>query len=580
MSRGKRRDDWVTAALVGVVAGAVFLPAAGFPFLNWDDQDVFTRNDGLRASGVVAWAFGSRYMEHFQPLAWLTWAAVDRVAALTPSHAHLLNVILHALAAGLVTRLIGGLLKGSNGWRAAIPAALAALAWAIHPMRVEVVAWASAMPYTLAAVFAIAATIAWADARAWTAATLCAASFLSRPIAFALPVVLWMLRRPSSAGDRVALLAAGGAAAAAALVESSARLTASLSEFGVGPRLELAAAAPWRYLWLTIWPVELTPLHALASAPVTNARVVVAGGVGVAAVSLAAWRFRGRFPLLAGAWAAYLLLLAPAAGLMTSGLQAAADRYAYLPGIAASVALGDLLARAAAGVRSSVTAAAAGQPRARRRHWRRREMAAVVGAVTAAGAIAVMGVRTRAQTMYWSDSIALWTRAVEIDPGNDVALYNLAAALGEAGRRAEAIERYDQLLGIRPSHREAAANRNRLAAASLEEEANGLASSGQLAAAAERYASALRLDTGRTHSHAALGVALVELERYADARPHLQTAVERGVWDPAVANALAYVLVRSGERERAIDVLRAARDRHPSDPDVARNLALLEAGRR
>ena len=92
---------WSWSTLVALVTFLAFLPVLGFPFLNWDDQDVFVRNDALRARGVVAWAFTTRHMEHYQPLAWLTWAGLDRTIGLTPAAAHGLNVVLHALCAAL-----------------------------------------------------------------------------------------------------------------------------------------------------------------------------------------------------------------------------------------------------------------------------------------------------------------------------------------------------------------------------------------------------------------------------------------------------------------------------------------------
>ena len=133
-------------------------------------------------------------------------------------------------------------------------AVLAALVWAVHPLRVEPVAWASAMPYSLALLFALLATLAWLDGWAWMAAILVQLSLFSRPLALALPVVLWLIRRPSTRRELVALLLALAGAVAAALAESSARLTATLAEVGPGARLTLAATAPWRYLWRTIWP--------------------------------------------------------------------------------------------------------------------------------------------------------------------------------------------------------------------------------------------------------------------------------------------------------------------------------------
>jgi predicted Zn-dependent protease len=67
-------------------------------------------------------------------------------------------------------------------------------------------------------------------------------------------------------------------------------------------------------------------------------------------------------------------------------------------------------------------------------------------------------------------------------------------------------------------------------------------------------------------------MALVELGRPQQARAHLQAALDQGVADPAVPNALAFALAQAGEEERAIAILRAARQRYPDDPDIARNL--------
>jgi protein O-mannosyl-transferase len=539
------------ALLAAAASAAVFSRVLGYPFLNWDDQDVFLRNEALRAPGLVEWAFTTRYMEHYQPLSWIAWAA----GGPTPAAAHALNVVLHAACAACVYLLMWAGVKASDRadvtGRREIAAITATLFWALHPLRVEVVAWPSAMPYALALLFALLATLAWLGGRFWTAIGLFAMSLLARPIALGLPLVFLALgpafakapaRKPALVGLLLAM--------AFALAESSARLTASLAEFGVGPRLTLAATAPFLYLWRTIVPINLTPLDPLALTPRTDPLLIVLGVAGIVLISVAAWRWRREQPALALSWLAYLALLAPAMGLVPSGLQATADRYTYLAAVPVSFAI-------AAGIAGLARASIA------------------VVATAGAAAVAVLAVLTWGQSGYWRDSVTLWTRAVEIDPRNDVALYNLAAALDEAGRSDEALTRYDQVLAVVPAHADAQRNRDRLRARTLEAEANRLAGAGNLEAAVPRYAEAVRLDDRRAHSHAALGMALTQLGRLGEARPHLQAALEQGITGAPIFNALAYGLMQSGDREGARAVLRRAQRAHPKDPDIARNLALL-----
>jgi Flp pilus assembly protein TadD len=626
VARGRARP-YSAPLLVFVATAIAYTPVLSYPFLNWDDVDVFVRNDELRAPGLLTWAFTTRYMEHYQPLAWLVWGAMERTVRLTAASAHALNVTLHASCAALVYVLVRAGLKagpytgplaveefggrGRPSGRLEWIAAVAAMAWAIHPLRVEVVAWASAMPYTLALLCALASMLAWLRGRFWTAVGLFMLSLLARPIAFALPVI-WLAVGPAKAGphderkdagrhdgrkdaspyDRrkdaplhdgrkdAALppsswrpaLAGLALATIAALVESSARLAATLAEFGIGPRLTLAASAPWRYLWRTIAPFNLTPLDPLALTPRTDPMLIGLGLAGTALVSAAAWRWRRRQPVLAVSWLAYLALLVPAMGLVPSGLQATADRYTYLPAVAISVAIAaattsffrlSASAREARGKMEATDAAAAPGSSAK--------ILAGFGAVLVAALTAI----TLPHMTYWRDSIALWTRAVEIDPRNDVALYNLGAALDEAGRTDDAVARYEQVLVVVPNHPQARRNRDLLRARQLEEEGNRFAAAGSLTEAVTRYADAVRLDPRRTHSHAALGMALTQLGRTAEARPHLQAAVDQGVNDPSVPNALAFTLARTGDRDGALAVLRDAQRRFPRDPNIARNIAVL-----
>src|SRR5262245_25500730 len=189
---------------VGVALGAgvllFFSPGFSYPFLNWDDREELVRNAALHAEGLARWAFTTTYMEHYQPLAWLVWGIVDRAWTLTPTAAHALSVGLHAACAVLVFVLARRLIGGT------VVASVAALLFAIHPLRVEVVAWASAMPYALALFFALLSVLVFLDGRGHgslfaLSIAFYAMSLLARPIAIGLPIVRAVLKGPPYDSD-------------------------------------------------------------------------------------------------------------------------------------------------------------------------------------------------------------------------------------------------------------------------------------------------------------------------------------------------------------------------------------------
>ena len=204
-------------------------------------------------------------------------------------------------------------------------------------------------------------------------------------------------------------------------MESHAREIATLQEVGVGARMTMAATAPFIYLGRTVVPTHLSPLDPLPIQPALEWWPLLLGLGGLTTIAVAAWKLRSRWPALAVASIAYVTTLAPVVGLTPSGLQATADRYMYLPGVIVSLFLG----------------AAAARLRPTRR------LGLAVSLIGLAVLAALAGL-TRQQTLWWHDSIALWTRAADLDPRNDVATYNLAIALADGGgktRRSAATNR-------------------------------------------------------------------------------------------------------------------------------------------
>ena len=620
-------------AILSILIAALlaFLPVLGNGFVSWDDPWTLQRNERLAAPGVVGWAFTTTEMGHYQPLAWLAWSQTKALFGLDPTAFHALSLLGHLLNGALVYLVCVRLatIADLDGSRVRVAASVAAFAFAVHPIRVEAVAWASAFPYVLSLTLLLTALLAYlAYCRSdgalglgwlWLSVGSYALSQLSRASAIAFPLVLLLidaypLRRLSDAaraGPRGSVGRRGLSwnrallekspffivALGAAIAESAARDLATLQEVGLGARLALAAPAPFVYLGRSLLPLGLSPLDPLAIEPRLAWIPLLLGLAGLVAVTLFVWKARVKRPSLGVAWAAYVLLLAPAMGLTPSGQQATADRYVYVPGVVVSLLIGVVVASVGSPAparhsRSREHTQPEGRPfdpsvAAVRR--RRAPTVAVMG--LGLGAAAALGVTTWRQTTWWHDSVALWTRAAELDPRNDIATYNLAIALAEAGHEQEAIARYEHTLRLVPDHAFARHNLNLIRAAQAEQEGDVLAQAGDLDAAIDRYDRALAADATRLHARAARGMALLQRRRFAEAATDLRVAFDTAVRltphrtaadkqardDLAVANALAFALGQTQDHAAATAVLRQALSRHPEDHELAHNLARLLA---
>ena len=551
------------ACVLAVSALAAFWPTLQNGFVNWDDPAVLIDNARLTGDGFLSWAFTTTLMGHYQPFGWLIWAATARVFGVLPAAFHALSIAGHVvnsvLVYAIVQRLTGTTIVDPVRRRAA--AVAAAGFFALHPVQVEPIAWASAMPYIFSATALLFATLAYLHGRRRLALALYGASLLTRATALGFPLLLLIIDVYPLARQRAVALTRlivekvpfAALAAASAVIEWRARDVASLQEIGLGARATLAATAPFVYLWRLVAPIRLTPLDALPIAATPRLVPLAASVAVLLAITAAAWRLRHRWPIVAAVWLAFIVSIAPVAGLTPSGLQATADRYLYVPVVIVALAVGLALARA---IDSGY-----GKP--------------VLPIALAVGA--ALGMLTWRQTQYWRDSITLWTRAADIDARNDVATYNLAVAFASAGREDEAADAYRRTIALVPDHDLARRNLAVLQASRAERDADQLARAGRNEEAAALYARALALDQQRPHAHAALGTLLARKGRFEQAAAELEFALTAGVTDIEVPNTLAFALTQMGQDARAAAVLDRALEAHADAVNVKHNLARLLA---
>src|SRR5580698_1711327 len=191
---------WLVPGLCLVLAAitfAVFEQTLHHEFIDFDDGgDVYENrivSQGLTFKGFV-WAF-SVHSSNWFPLNWLSHMLDCQLYGLHPGGNHLTNVLLHTatvILLFLVLRQMTGAL-----WRSAFVAAV----FAIHPLRVESVAWVAERKDVLSGLFfmlTIGAYVRYAR-RPWSAVRyglvvfLFALGLMCKPMLVTLPVVLLLL---------------------------------------------------------------------------------------------------------------------------------------------------------------------------------------------------------------------------------------------------------------------------------------------------------------------------------------------------------------------------------------------------
>jgi protein O-mannosyl-transferase len=439
--------DAIVCLVLFCVSLLLFAPARRFELINYDDQQ-YVNDPAIRRgldSDSLRWAFTSTKMANWHPLTWLSHMADAQLFG--PDNAgayHFVNALIHAVNASLL--FVALRMMSAATWRSGA----AAMLWAVHPLRVESVAWVAERKDLLCAMFFLLAVIAYVgyvrrkSGAAYAAViVLFALALLSKPMAVTLPGVLLLLDIPvlrRSATwkkllvEKIPLLVLALASGVITFVAQ--RQGGAMAEdiYPVPLRLGNALASVWRYLSFTFYPSRLSVFYPYEGAiPGTHlsAAAVVAGVACLAAGTIAGlmlWRRGNLMPLVGWLW--FLGTLVPVIGLVQVGWQSMADRYMYIPHMGLSAAL--------------VWGAAALLPVKR---------AAPVGALATACVIAVvLSVVTSKQLGYWHDSIALFMHALDVTDHNDVAHGKLAQALDTAGDPGGAIARYEQQFRINPSH--------------------------------------------------------------------------------------------------------------------------------
>ena len=534
---------------------AAFWPSLSNGFVNWDDPGNIVLNPWLGRFDLssIKWMWTTTQYGHFQPLAWMSLSLDAHLWGENASGFHLTALLLHALSAIVLFAVLKELLPGKDEKSSDAAAFLAALLWAVHPMRAEAVAWATERRELLAVLFELAALLAYLRAvdedekkpKLLPALVLFWLAALSKVTAAFFPPILvfldlWLLGRGVRLKEKAGFFAVALATLALGVyAQQVSGTTVSFAVFGLVERLAQAAYGPGRYLADTVWPLSLSPFVYVDRAvdpqrfwPCALATVGL-----VLLSSLLAWRV----PKARAAFFSFFSLLLPSLGFFKSGPQTSADRFFHAPSLVLAAVLAWALNAAPKKTRSFAYAACA-----------------VVAVLFAALA--------HQHTAVWSDSVHLWGAAAMDGKPTPLVYQNLASALRESGREAEALEVYARLSAEDPG-----------SPAALAYSADARYAAGDYAFAAALYGRALTLDPSQSTLRVNLGLALYKLGRLSDAEHAFGDAARQDPLNASAWHNLGICLAKRGDSKKAKAAFEKALKLDPRRTDTRGALLRLNA---
>ena len=467
------KRPWIASLVLFVATLALYYPVHNYPFTNYDDRDYVTENPrvqrGLTLS-TIHWALTTHYAQNWHPLTWISHALDCQLFGLQPAGPHDVNLLLHAADAVL---LFWVLLRATGFvGRSFMVAAL----FALHPMNVESVAWIAERKNVLSMLFFllalgayrwyVAAPARWARIRRYlVVAVLFALGLMAKPQIITLPFVLllwdyWPLERftfrfsllairhaPLAFRQNDSTLISGeqrkakgearllwlllekvpllAIAAVSAVVTLHAQHNAR-SWFPREYRVGNAILSYGLYIKKAFWPTDLALLYPHPGTALNWPKTALAGAVVLAITVLVIVARRHRY--LPVGWFWFLGTLVPMLGIVQVGLQAMADRYAYISYIG-------LFLMVCWGVAELAQRMAAPK---------------MLLPVASAVCLVALAMVARRQLDYWQSDEALWTHALQVAPKNWMAESQLGSALAVSGEVDEGIRHLNNALALNP----------------------------------------------------------------------------------------------------------------------------------
>lgn len=540
-------------------------------FVGYDDPYYITNNqhvkDGITPKSFI-WAFTTMDCANWHPLTWLSHMMDCRLFGTNPLWHHLASLLFHIAN----TLLLFWILKRTTGeiWTSAF----VAVAFALHPMHVESVAWVAERKDVLSGLFWMLTIVAYTRytehqsiGRYLLVPLVFALGLMAKPMLVTLPFVLLLLdywplgrfqfgqqKRPAwrLITEKVPLFILSAASSIVTYVAQQSAGAMKLGEnYPLNLRISNAVVSYISYIGKLIYPTRLAVLypHAGESLPLWQPiaalfiLIVISAGV----------IYTAKRYLTVG-WFWYIGTLVPVIGLVQVGAQSMADRYTYLPSIGIFI----MVAWGAAELTT---------------RWRyRKTMLAIAAGIV----LTALSIGTILQVRCWQSSYTLYKHALSVTENNYIIHTNYGTSLSKNGQYdealkhfgialqinpgyyravdgigmvllkqekfAEAIERFEKTLRLRPNYYKAYYNM-------------GVAFSkqGRTDKAVESWENALSIKPDYYNANFNLGVAMTERGKYEDAIKYFDAALRAKPDSAEVYYQMGRVFYLQGKPESAVE---------------------------
>jgi tetratricopeptide (TPR) repeat protein len=489
------------ASLVAAIV-AVYWPVYKYDFIKYDDDTYVAENKNIQSGFTLnnlKWSFTTGYASNWHPLTWMSHTLDFTIFKWRAGGHHITNVLFHIAN----TILLFYFLKKATSmlW----PAFFVAAAFALHPLRVESVAWIAERKDVLSTFFWLLTMLAYVNYAKnqkikWYSITLIlfVLGLMSKPMLVTLPFVLllidyWPLERKLNKSLVIEKIPFFILAFISCIItyifQQKGGAVTEVAAYGLKNRIAGVIIYYGEYLWKMIWPAKLAVLYPYFVSDLTTIKIITSGAALLAICAIVIW-FGRRHKFLTFGWLWYLGTLVPVIGFVQIGAHTIADRYTYVPliGIFLAVVLG-----------------------ARQLFQKHAKVLAVFGVAV----LIAWGVVSAQQLKYWKDSLTLFKHTIQITKKNYIIMTNYAASLNDAGRHEDAIKFSRKLIEMKPTSPE---NHNSLGCSLL--------NTGKNDEAIDEFRLALKYKPDFPQAYYNMGIAVSDFNNFEKAVLFFQKAIE------------------------------------------------------